>query len=158
MFLPHMAYSDMPENIDILVMPATSDSFMYKNYIDNYFRKLAVDKELGRCNGNIIKVGSAYINKHPKNINNEILLRSLTDKKSKALLIQILEDYSDDNTNGFGGVFFYYIKGDVLALNATSIANGITIENKISLNDVSNLQRLSQEICSTILPLPLIGE
>lgn len=150
------AYSSLPDSIDLLVRPATEDVMLYREYVNTFFKRAKDERDM--CNGNSSRIGFVYIKKSPKNITEDLLIKSTEDNKFRLTLIDKLSSYADDNINGFGGVIFYYLSGDYIVFNGTSVDPNVVVNKKILISDISDFKILSNTLCEIVKELPLIGE
>ncbi|HFS5869566.1 TPA: hypothetical protein ACH0TZ_000081 [Citrobacter werkmanii] len=82
------------------------------------------------CNGNSSRIGFVYISKYPENITSDLLIESAGNKKSRYNFIDKLSFYTDDNISGVGGVIFYYLSGDYMIFNGTSVDPDVVVNKK----------------------------
>ena len=127
-----------PGGISLLVkaLPSAND---YKYVLDGFFRNYyGVDNpHTPSCDQNDYTpyIDNVYLNTLPKGIDDNILIKSITDLSSRTQIAKILSSYSDDQVSGFDGVLFY-------AMNIFT--------NELNVDGIISYKLLGRSICQSI--------
>jgi len=143
-----------PGGISLLVkaLPSASD---YKYVLDGFFRNYyGVDNpHTPSCDQKDYTpyVDNVYLNTLPKGIDDNILIKSITDLSARTQIAKILSSYSDDQISGFDGVLFYEVKDNKLFIYTfDSKAPKYIFTNELSVNDIINFKHLGRSTCQSI--------
>ncbi|HID4515611.1 hypothetical protein [Klebsiella pneumoniae] len=143
-----------PGGISLLVkaLPSAND---YKYVLDGFFRNYyGVDNpHTPSCDQNDYTpyIDNVYLNTLPKGIDDNILIKSITDLPSRTQIAKILSSYSDDQVSGFDGVLFYAMKDNKLFIYTfDSKAPGHIFTNELNVDGIISYKLLGRSICQSI--------
>ncbi|MDH8495089.1 hypothetical protein QIH13_27295, partial [Klebsiella pneumoniae] len=96
-------------------------------------------------------IDNVYLNTLPKGIDDNILIKSITDLSSRTQIAKILSSYSDDQVSGFDGVLFYAVKDNKLFIYTfDSKAPGHIFTNELNVDGIISYKLLGRSICQSI--------
>ncbi|STU70440.1 Uncharacterised protein [Klebsiella pneumoniae subsp. ozaenae] len=96
-------------------------------------------------------IDNVYLNTLPKGIDDNILIKSITDLSSRTQIAKILSSYSDDQVSGFDGVLFYAMKDNKLFIYTfDSKAPGHIFTNELNVDGIISYKLLGRSICQSI--------
>lgn len=140
--------------ISLLVkaLPSARD---YKYVLDGFFRNYyGVDNpHTPSCDKNDYTpyIDNVYLNTLPEGINDNILMRSITDVSTRNQIAKILSSYSDDQVSGFDGVLFYAVKNNRLFIYTfDSKAPEHIFTNELNVYGIISYKLLGESICQSI--------
>lgn len=143
-----------PGGISLLVkaLPSASD---YKYVLDGFFRNYyGVDNpRTPMCDQKdyVPYIDNIYLNTLPKGIDDNVLIKSITDSSARTQVATILASYSDDQISGFDGVLLYATNDNKLFIYTFDSKSPMYIsKSKLNINDVINFKVLGRSICQSI--------
>lgn len=143
-----------PGGISLLVkaLPSASD---YKYVLDGFFRNYyGVDNpRTPACNQKdyVPYIDNIYLNTLPEGIDDNVLIKSITDSSARAQIAKILASYSDDQVSGFDGVLFYEVNDSKLFIYTFASNSPVHIfTNELNINDIISFKLLGRVICQSI--------
>lgn len=108
-----------PGGISLLVkaLPSASDyNYVFDGFFRNYY---GVDNpHTPSCDQNDYTpyIDYVYLNTLPKGIDDNILIKSITDLSTRTQISKILSSYTDDQLSGFDGIMFYELRKDEIII------------------------------------------
>lgn len=154
LLLSSRALAGDPGGISLLVnaLPSASD---YKYVLDGFLRNYyGVDNShTPSCDQNDYTpyIDNVYLNTLPKGIDDNILIKSITDLSIRTQIAKILSSYSDDQVSGFDGVLFYAVKDNKLFIYTfDSKAPGHIFTNELNVDEIISYKFLGRSICQSI--------
>ncbi|WP_333849358.1 hypothetical protein [Leclercia sp.] len=143
-----------PGGISLLVkaLPSASD---YKYVLDGFFRNYyGVDNpRTPVCDQKdyVPYIDNIYLNTLPGGIDDNILIKSITDSSARTQIAKILSSYSDDQISGFDGVLFYAVNDNELFIYTFDSKSPVYIfKNDLNVKDIINFKLLGRSICQSI--------
>lgn len=143
-----------PGGISLLVkaLPSASD---YKYVLDGFFRNYyGVDNpRTPTCDQKdyVPYIDNIYLNTLPEGIDDNILIKSITDSSARTQIAKILSSYSDDQVSGFDGVLFYAANDNKLFIYTFDSKSPVYIfKNELNINGIINFKLLGRSICQSI--------
>jgi hypothetical protein len=140
--------------ISLLVkaLPSASD---YKYVLDGFFRNYygADNPHTPSCEQNDYTpyIDNVYLNTLPKGIDDNVLIKSITDLPTRNQIAKILSSYSDDQVSGFDGVLFYAVKDNKLFIYTFDSINPKNIfTNHLNVDDIIRFKVLGRVVCQSI--------